>query len=151
MSTPTDPNAVQVNIDQRMRTVRILWFALLTSIAMYYLFTIFAGRPDTVQPNSTLSLALLAVGMLTVVGSLPIKSKLVNQAIERRQVQHVQQGYIAAWAICELAALLALLDFFLTNDPYFYVLFIIAAIGDLIHYPRREHFLSASVTPPINL
>lgn len=51
----------------------------------------------------------------------------------------------------EVAALLGLLDFFITSDPYFYALFIIAALGELFHFPRREHFENASFNPPINL
>ena len=148
---PIDPKRAQMNIEARMRTVRTLWLALLLSIVMYYLFTIFAGRPENLQRNDTMSLALLIVGVSTVLVSFLIKKKLVNQAIEQRQTLQVQQGYLVAWVMCEVAALLGLLDFFLTSHPHFYVLFIVAAIGDLLHFPRREHFEQASINPPINL
>jgi hypothetical protein len=49
-----------------------------------------------------------------------------------------------AWAITEVAALLGLLDFFLTTDRYYYVLLIIAALGLLLHFPRREHVVNAA-------
>lgn len=145
----TDPNALQMNIEQRMRTVRILWLVLLTNVGLLYLLTNFADRPENLEPNSTLSLALLAAGVSTTLVSFPIKNKLINRAIEERQVQQVQQGYIVAWAMCEVSALLGLMDFFLTNDAYFYVFFIIAALGELLHYPRREHFENASFNPSI--
>lgn len=147
----TQPTGTQMNIEQRMRTVRTLWFALLLSVVMYYVFTFFAGRPENLQRNDTMSLALLIAGVAAVLVSFVIKRKLVNQAIEQRQVQHVQQGYLVAWVICEMAALLGLLDFFLTSHPHFYVLFIVAVLGDLLHFPRREHFEHASHSPPINL
>ena len=134
-----------------MRTVRTLWLALLASVGLYYILTIVSGRPENLEPNHTLSLTLLAAGVSTTLISFVVKSKLVNRAIEQRQVQQVQQGYIVAWAMSEVAALLGLLDFFLTNDPYFYALFIIAALGELLQFPRREHFENASFSSPIDL
>lgn len=145
----TQRTGVEISLEQRMRTVRTLWLALLLSIAMYYVLTLFAGRPETLQRNDTLSLALLIAAVSTVLVSFLVKRKLVNRAIDQRQVQHVQQGYLVGWVICEMAALLGLLDFFLTSHPHFYVLFIVAVIGDLFHFPRREHFEHASVNPPI--
>ncbi len=144
---PTDPNGAPVNIDERMRSVRTVWFALLLSIGLYYLLTILAERPENL-PNNTLSLALLAVGVSTALISFLVKSKLISRAIEQRQVLRVQQGYVVAWAMSEVAALLGLLDFFVTSDPYFYVLIIIAAVADLLHFPRREHFENASFKSP---
>ena len=134
-----------------MRTVRTLWLALLVNVGLFYFLTRVATRPENLEPNNTLSLALLAAGVSTVLVSFVVKSKLVSRAIEQRQVQQVQQGYIVAWAMSEVAALLGLLDFFITSDPYFFALFIIAALGELFHFPRREHFENASFNPPINL
>ena len=148
---PIDPKRSQTNIEARIRTVRTLWLALLLSVVMYYVFTIFAGRPETLERNDTMSLALLIVGVATVLVSFLVKKKLVNQAIEHRQTLHVQQGYLVAWVMCEVAALLGLLDFFLTSHPHFYVLFIVAALGDLLHFPRREHFELASPNPGMQL
>lgn len=148
---PIDPKRSQINIEARMRTVRTLWLALLLSIVMYYVLTIFAGRPENLERNDTMSLALLIVGVSTVLVSFLIKNKLVNQAIEQRQTLHVQQGYLVAWVMCEVAALLGLLDFFLTSHPHFYVLFIVAVLGDLLHFPRREHFENASPNPGMQL
>ena len=147
----TDPNNAQMNIEQRMRTVRILWLALLFSVGLYYLFTIVAGRPENLEANNTVSLALLAVGVSTTLVSFLVKNKLINRAIEQRQVQQVQQGYVIAWAMCEVSALLGLMDFFLTSDRYFYVLFIIASLSELLHYPRREHFENASFSSAMTL
>jgi hypothetical protein len=148
---PIDPKRSQTNIEARIRTVRTLWLALLLSIVMYYVFTIFAGRPETIERNDTMSLALLIVGVATVLVSFLVKKKLVNQAIEQRQTLHVQHGYLVAWVMCEVTALLGLLDFFLTSHPHFYVLFIVAAVGDLLHFPRREHFELASATPGMQM
>jgi hypothetical protein len=147
----TDPDGAPINIEQRMRTVRTLWFGLLGSIVMYYAFTLVAGRPVNVVRNNTLSLSLLIVAVATTLLSFVVKNKLIGRAIEQRQVLHVQHGYLVAWVMTELAALLGLVDFFLTADPYFFVLFIIALLGNLLHFPRREHFENASFNPSLNL
>ena len=140
-----------MNIELRMRTVRTLWFALLASIVMYYVFTLVAGRPENVVLNNTLSLAFLIVGVATTLMSFVVKNKLITRAIEQRQPLHVQHGYLVAWVMSELAALLGLVDVFVTANPYFYVLLIIAALGDLLHFPRREHFENASFNPSLDL
>jgi hypothetical protein len=61
----------------------------------------------------------------------------------------VQQAYIVAWAITEVGGLLGVLDFFTTGDRYYYLLFMIAALGQLLHFPRREHMLNAWGKSPI--
>ena len=131
-------------IELRIRTMRTLWIAMLLSVGAYYVFTFFAGRSEEITPNRTLSLILAGVALLTTLLSFLVKNKLLSVAVERQQVQLVQQGYIVIWALSEVAALLGLLDFFLTGDRYYYVLFLIAACGLLLHFPRREHVLNAA-------
>ena len=142
-------NDPQTNIELRIRTIRTLWIAMLLSIGMYYGFTSFAGRPENVEPNNTLFLVLVAISLSTTLISFLIKSKLLSQAVEKQQVQLVQQGYVVAFALCEVAALLGVLDFFMTGDRYYYVLFIIGALGLLLHFPRRDDVLNASFKSPI--
>jgi hypothetical protein len=144
MNTPANQNDPQTNIDLRIRTMRTLWFALLVSVGSYYVFTLIATRKENLEPNSNLSLTLLCIGMLTVSVSFLIKSKLLSKATEQQNTGMVQQAYVMAWAITEVAALLGLLDFFLTTDRYYYVLLIIAALGLLLHFPRREHVVNAA-------
>ena len=129
--------------------MRTLWIALFMSIGLSYALTIFMGRSEKAEPNSTLSLILIGVALSTVVVSFLVKNKLLTQAAERQQVQLVQQAYIVAWALSEFAGLLGMLDFFVTGNRYYFVLFIIAAAGQLLHYPRREHIINAWSKSPI--
>ena len=138
------PDQMQQNIELRMRTMRVLWFSLLMSIVMYYLLTIFVARTGDAQPNSTLFLVLVGIALSTTLFSFLVKSKLIDRAVELQQVARVQQAYIVALALCEVAALLGLLDYFATGDRYYYVLFIIALLGELLHFPQREHVINAS-------
>ena len=129
--------------------MRTLWGAMFFSILLYYVLTFFLGGSENVAPNATLSLMLMGVALLTTLISFPIKNKLLAKAVEQQQVQLVQQAYMVALALTEVAAMLGLLDFFATGNRYYYVLFIIAALGQLLHFPRREHVVNASFKSPI--
>ena len=141
---PANQSDPQTNIEVRVRTLRTLWFALLLSIGMYYVFTLIAERRVDLAPNPNLSLALICVGMLIVLVTFLIKSRLLTKAVDQQNPVMVQQAYVVTYAINEVAALLGLMDFFLTNDRYYFVLLIIAALGLLVHFPRREHVVNAA-------
>ena len=142
-------NDPQTKMEQRIRALRTLWIAMLSSIGMYYVFTVFVGRPENVEPNNTLFLVLVFIALSTTLISFPIKSRMLRSAVEHQHVQAVQPAYIVAWALSEVAALLGVLDFFATGDRYYYILFIIGACGQLLHFPRREHVVNASAKSPI--
>jgi hypothetical protein len=132
------------NIEVRIRTMRTLWIALFLSVGMYFVWTAIADRPKNLAPNSTLFLVLLAIALSTTLVSFPVKSMLVRKAAERQQLQLVQQAYVVALAMCEVSALLGVLDFFVTSNRYYYSLFILAACAQLLHFPRRVHLINAS-------
>ena len=127
----------------------MLWLALFASIGLYYAFTFFVGPPETVVPNPTMSLILIVIGLSTTLISFLVKSKLITRAIERQQIQLVQQAYLVAWAITELAGLLGFLDFLATGHRHYYILFIISVCGFLLNAPRREHLINAWPKTPI--
>lgn len=144
MNTQADQSNPQEAIAVRMRTLRTLWLALFVSILLYYGLTLFVGRNEDVTPNNTLSLVLLVIAFSTTLISFVIKNKLLARAVEQQQLQVVQQAYIVTWAINEMSALLGLLDFFATGNRYYYVLFLLAAAGQLLHYPKHEHVANAA-------
>ena len=128
----------QENVEGRILTMRILWFAMLMSIVIYFVFALFVGRSEDLAAKPSLSLSLLGAAVSTTLISFLIKSKLLTKAVEQKNLAMLQQAYIVTWAITEVAALLGLLDFFSTGDRYYYVFFLIAACGMLFHFPRRE-------------
>ena len=142
------PQDLQLKIEPRIRTIRTLWVAMLLSVGSYYVFTLFVGQPKNSNPNSALTLTLVGVGLLTTLISVPIKKKFLARSVEEQRVELVQQGHIIAWAMSEVAALLGILDFFLTGNRYYYVLFLIAAIGQLLHFPRRQQVMDACFKNP---
>lgn len=148
MNIQSSPKDSQFKIEQRVRTIRTLWIALFLSVGIYFLLTLFLGQLRNINPNNTLSLVLLAVGLSATLLSFPIKKRLLTESVNRQRVQLVQQGYIVAWAVTEVAALLGLLDFLATGNRYYYVLFIISACGQLLHFPKRQHVIDASFKNP---
>ena len=124
--------------------MRTLWIAMLASVGGYFVLTLFLHRSENASPNVTLSLVLAVIGFFAILISLPLKSRFLNRAAEQQQVSLVQQGYLLAWAVTDVAALLGLLDFFATNDRYYYISFLIAGCGQLLNFPKREHVENAS-------
>ena len=143
MNSPAKQNDAD-NVDVRLRTMRTLWFAMLMSIVMWYVFTLIATRPADAKPNNILFLALVGAALLTTLISFFIKSSLLSKAVDQQQLMLVQQAYVVAFAVTEVGGLLSILDFFLTGDRYYYVMLIIAACGILLHVPKREHLVNAS-------
>ena len=124
--------------------MRIIWMALLISLGFYYAITVFVERPEDAAANPTLSLVLICVAVLAVLISFLIKGKLLSKAVDQQNIGMVQQAYIVTWAITEVPALLGLSDFFQTSDRYYHALFIISALGLLLHFPRREAVVNAA-------
>lgn len=145
MQTQNQPE----NVELRIRSMRVIWSALILNIGFFFVLTLFAKRPEDVQPNSMLSLTMIVIAASTTLVSLLIKGKLLTKAIDQSQVQQVQQAYVVAWAVTEVAALLGLLDYFMTADRYYYFFFLISLCGQLLHFPRSEHVVNASFRPSL--
>jgi NADH:ubiquinone oxidoreductase subunit 2 (subunit N) len=146
---------MESNLNKRYQTLVTLWFALLMSIGMYFLFSVFvaparsneAGNP----PSSLLIVALTALGTLLVIVSFPVKRKFLERSVEKQDVNLVQKGLVIACAICEVSALLGLLERFIIGNREYYLLFLIAAAGTAFHFPRRSQLEAASYKNPAQL
>jgi hypothetical protein len=134
------------SVDERYRMLLMIWFALLSSVGTFFFVTLFipGSAGDDVDTNGTLTLALAAVGILMVIVSFIVKQKIVAQAAVKRDLKLVQTGYIVALALCEMAALPGLILYVVLGARHYYLLFIISALGVILHLPRREHLLNAS-------
>jgi hypothetical protein len=146
MNTPPTP---QENFELKFRSIRTLWITMFLSIGGYFVFTLIVGRSEGNTPNDMLFLVFAGIAVSTTLISFPLKSALLKRAIDQQQPPLVQQAYIVAWALTEVAALLGVVAFFLNTNRYYYVLFIIGAVGMLLHYPRREQVINAFPRNPI--
>lgn len=139
---------VENNLDKRYQTLVVLWFALLLSIGMYFLFSLFVpseinGQPGN-PPNSLLVIIIMTLGFLLVMLSFFVKRKLLERSVEKQDMGLVQQSLVIACAMCEVSALLGLIERFLIGYHYYYFLFIFSAVGIALHFPRRIQLQAAS-------
>ena len=79
-----------------------------------------------------------------------------HQDVAIWQDRHAVHGYlgdsdiVVAFVLCELTAILGLMNYFLSGVPIF-LLFALALIGLLLHFPRRAYFESAAAPTGQNL
>ncbi len=141
-------NPAQQTVDARHRVLLIMWGAFLASIVMYILVAYFirpAGTGDGSGDNNlVVIIVLMMAGVSMVAVSFIIKNGLLAQAVSRQRIDSVQVAYIVAFALCESAALMGLVATFITAEAYSFLLFVIGAVGLLLHMPRRDHLLAAS-------
>lgn len=147
MNRPSNQSGADAGLEARLRTMRILWGAFLISIGLYTLYTVF-GAPsgDAVGEGGddlTLLAAFAAIAFASVAASFPIKQRLYAQAAERSDPAKFQQGFIIAEVLCEISALMGLVAIFVTMNRYAYALFVLGALGQLLHFPRRDQLAAA--------
>jgi hypothetical protein len=138
-----DPASIEKGIQARYMVLLILWAAQAMALVMFFMLALFIfERKEGV--DVTLFWILSALSVVLVAASIIVKQKLFAQAVERQSAALVQQGQIVAIAMCEAAGLFGLLSRAITGTSYFYLPFIIAAIGMLLHFPKREALMAAS-------
>lgn len=120
------------------------------SIVLYFVVAWIAVpdvEPDSASPprsTSLLTFALAVLGTLLVVLSFAVKRKLLERSVDTQDVSLVQKALVIACAMCEVTALIGLLERFIIKNNDYYLLFIVAAIGAALHFPRREQLQAAT-------
>jgi len=148
MNRPAASAGPDAGPEVRLRTMRFLWVMFLITIGLFFLVTRFS-RPDAETraemggSNTTLLFVLAAVALSSVVASFVVKAGFYRRAAEQQQPMLLQQGFIVAIVLCEAAVLLGLVGVFLTWNDYAYGLFALGALGEALHFPRREQVQSA--------
>lgn len=141
-----------IDIDNRYRTLMILWFILLMNLGVLFVVTLFLGpqRPETNSEDSIVPIVFAAVAVFCVIASFAIKRRLLALSIEKQDIRLVQQALIISFALCEASALIGLVQHFTFGGRYYYVLFALAALGFVFHFPKREQLVAASPKIPID-
>ena len=141
-----NPNETRaVAPEKRHLTLLIIWGAILMNVVIFFVMANFIGPdPATLSDNRLLTVGLSGLGTFTALVSVFFRQKMLARAIEQRRPETVSSAYIVAFAMCEVAALCGLLLRLVTNDPYYYLLFIVAVIGLLLNFPRRIDSASAA-------
>ena len=133
-----------INVEARLRTMRTLWFALLASLPMYLAFTSFAMQRGQTTNNNWLSFVFATVATFMVILSFAVKKNLLRRAVETQDIKLVQPAFVVAWAMCEVSALLGVVEYAVAGTRDYIVLFLLSAVGMLLHFPTRQHLINAS-------
>ncbi len=138
----TNPQEVEAKVNARYQIFLFLWIAILISVGILFTLALFIASSG--KANQTLSIALLGLGIVTVTTSFVYKQQMLKKAIEKQQLQALMSAYIVSFALCESAALFALVDHFTTGSGYYRFGFVLAAIGLLLQFPKKEHLRAVS-------
>lgn len=120
----------------------MLWSGIVISLSLFLGMTLFI--PTNAESNSKFSLLLNCAGIVPLGLSLLLKSQILSKAAQQQQIDQVQVGYVLGFALTEAAALLAVVDHFVNSGKYFYVGFVFAGLGMLLHFPQKRHLLAAA-------
>ena len=140
-------------LDQKYRTLAIIWFVLLFS-QLLFVVVIFSvkGRSILNDPSQSLlgefSPIVLGAAFLAVTNfviSFVVRKKAIERGIAEQNPQYVQTALVLGCAFCEVISIIGLLLAFAFNYPYFYYWLIIGFIGIFLHFPRRQHLEAASM------
>ena len=132
MPLPTD----QLSPDAQYRMRVVIWAAMLGSIPMYGVIMKMV-RPDAASPNPALESALLVAAAAVVATSFGVKSFFFQRARALNNPAMVRVGELIAFSLCEMAALFGLVLWFLAAAPRSFWFLVLAAVGQLLHFPRR--------------
>lgn len=138
---------MEIDLNKLYQTLIVLWFALLMSVSMFFLFSLFVTPNITYAPNNStralLIFGLTAMGTFLVIGSFAVKNKILERSVEKQDVSLVQKALVIACAMCEASALLGLMEHFIIGNREYYLLFVLAAGGIALHFPRRSQLEAA--------
>jgi len=137
-----NPQQMEARVEARHRTLMFLWFGILMSMSLFLGLTLFVPS-NNAEPKTTLSFAFMGAAFMVVILSVLIKLRVVQRAIEKRDAAMLQTGYVAAFALCEAAALWGVIDHFVTGSSYYYFSFALGLLGMLVHFPKKEHVRAA--------
>jgi F0F1-type ATP synthase membrane subunit c/vacuolar-type H+-ATPase subunit K len=147
MNRPSNQPGQDAGLEARLRTMRILWVVFLISIGLYALVPVFAleGRDAAAEgtDNPTLLAAFAVMSFLAVAASFVLKRHFYSHAAEQSSPAKFQTGFVVAEVFCEFAVLLGLVGLFVTLNRYAYALFVLGALGQLLHFPRRDQLAAA--------
>lgn len=105
----------------------VVWLAMLYSIVMYFVVMRLLAPPGPAD-NPALVAALTGIAALLVVVSFLVKGRFAVR----------NAGHLLALALCEAAALMGVVSWFLTASPRSYYPLAIGFAGTLMHWPSRE-------------
>ncbi|HEX8068364.1 MAG TPA: hypothetical protein VF546_00330 [Pyrinomonadaceae bacterium] len=138
-----NPQPKPANVTARTRGLMVLWGAQFVTIAILVALTRFIPIAPSAGEDALRFQLLDVLGGATFALSFVVKYLLLRRAVATQRPDAATTAYVLAFALCELTALLGLVNYFLTGRPIV-LLFALAAFGLLFHFPRRAHLEAAA-------
>lgn len=138
MTKPSENRAVEV--DRKLRLLFLLWAAFLSSAVLCGLIIWLAEREETTAAGDPLLATVFAfAGLAAIASSVIVKRVFLALATARHKLWQVVRAYLIAFVLCDAAAMLGLIAFFLSRSRLAYVMCAVAALAIAAHRPRRDH------------
>ncbi len=137
-----NPPPRQATAGARQRGLLIIWCMQFVTLGIFFALTRLLHVPVSAG-NDNLRWFLGVFGGATFALSFMLKHILLGRAVEQGRPDYITTAYVIAFALCEAAAIFALINYFVSGMTM-YLLFILAAVGLLFHFPRRTHFEAAA-------
>ena len=88
-------------MNKQFQKLLVVWFALLMSIGIYFLFTRFAAPGVVYEPvsatNRLLIVALAVLAVFLILASFFVRRRFLARSIDEQNVLLVHQGHTFAW------------------------------------------------------
>jgi hypothetical protein len=138
-----NPTSTQAKVTARCRGLLVIWGAQFVTLAIFVALTRIveiAARPGDDALRFQLFDVLGGAGLAL---SFVLKRILLRRAAATKRPDVATTAYVVAFALCELAAIFGLVNYFISGVPIV-LLFVLAAVGLLLHFPRRVHIEAAT-------
>jgi hypothetical protein len=124
--------------DARMVLI-VIWAAMLFVAGTDYYVTR-AVQPRNPNPESPLIYPLLGLAVLATLSSFYFKTRFGRRGNAPRTLPMVRGGYILAFVLNELSAILGVIVYFVAAWPSVWVFFALSALGLILNFPARDDF-----------
>lgn len=139
-------------IDQKYRTLAILWLILLFS-QLLFVVVIYSSKAELFSDRREQSsfgnestvvfgAAFLAIANLAI--SFFFRRKAIEQGIAEQKPEYIQTALIIGCAFCEAISIIGLVLALVFEYQYFYLWMVVGFIGIFLHFPRRKNLVAAT-------
>jgi glucan phosphoethanolaminetransferase (alkaline phosphatase superfamily) len=151
-------------VDKRLMILRIIWFALLMSLAVYLFVAIRVAA--NVQPSiseetfAILRTVLYVMAIVVLIATKYVRKLIMSgksqvsqpvQALEHLAFQKYSAATVVALAMSESIGVYGLILFFVgKNSRDLYLLILISAAAMVIYRPRKDEMLSLVQAGPMD-
>ena len=142
----TTPN--KDNLDSLYRSMVIIWIAQIMSVVMFFVVTQLVEVPADRPENKILSFVFAAVGTFCAIISFVVRAQLLRKSVEQQNPALVQTANITGRALCEVPAILGVVERFVLPGRDYLLLLLIGALAMLLHFPKRSDLMAASYKDP---